>query len=227
MLDVEAVDWVLATSGSWIPARLDVTLTLPELVEGQDYRNAVVATFTDSDPRGTPSDYQAVIDWGDGFLTTASAAEDTIVRTDGGFRVLGSHTYLEAATAVGLPFSVQVKSLRNALTPATVQQVFGGGPWDAVYQQGTHTLADSVVVAHLSQLAGAGRRVRSCRSGAITSLDYGYNFRVFSGPSPSSQVAVGLLVRQGYAYYVAGYTAVGQEGWKQLGSGSRPPTSAC
>ncbi|MCY2990967.1 MAG: hypothetical protein NTY19_24290 [Planctomycetota bacterium] len=218
MLDVEAVDWVLASSGSWIPARLDLTLTLPEFVEGQAYRNVTIATFTDSDPRGTPSDYQAVIDWGDGFQTTASAAEHTILRTDDGFSVLGSHTYLEAATAVGLTFAVQVKSLRNAVAPATAQQVLGGGPFEASYQRGTHTLTNSVNVAHWSKLVGAGGVYDPAQSGAITSLEYGYDFAVFSGPSPSSQVGVGLLIRQGLALYVANYTFVGQDGWRRLGS---------
>jgi hypothetical protein len=51
--------------------------------------SATVATFTDADPAGTPSDYTATIDWGDGG-TSAGAIIDV---PSGGFSVSGSHTY--------------------------------------------------------------------------------------------------------------------------------------
>jgi len=51
--------------------------------------NAVVATFTDSDPFGIASDYSASINWGDGTPSSAG----TVVATASGFGVSGVHTY--------------------------------------------------------------------------------------------------------------------------------------
>jgi hypothetical protein len=53
----------------------------------------VLATFTDSVPGASPSDFRAAITWGDG-ITTAS----TTVIADGQsrFAVLGTHTYVDA-----------------------------------------------------------------------------------------------------------------------------------
>ncbi|HEX5446523.1 MAG TPA: DUF4214 domain-containing protein, partial [Pirellulales bacterium] len=54
----------------------------------------VVASFTDADPNGTASDYTASIDWGDGSTTSGSVAANG----NGGFKVTGTHTYLEEGT---------------------------------------------------------------------------------------------------------------------------------
>ena len=49
-----------------------------------------VATFSDNNPGAVPTDYSASIDWGDG-QTSAGRIEP---RAEGGFNVIGSHTYL-------------------------------------------------------------------------------------------------------------------------------------
>jgi hypothetical protein len=47
-------------------------------------------TFADSNPSATPSDFTALIDWGDG-----SASPGTVTASAGAFAVSGSHTYAE------------------------------------------------------------------------------------------------------------------------------------
>jgi hypothetical protein len=54
--------------------------------------NAVVARLTDDDPLGTPSDYAAVVHWGDGTQSGATVTS----HTGGGFDVTGSHAYTNA-----------------------------------------------------------------------------------------------------------------------------------
>jgi hypothetical protein len=52
-----------------------------------------VATFTDSDPNGTKSDYTAAITWGDGSMSAG-----TVSASGGKFSVNGSHTYSKPGT---------------------------------------------------------------------------------------------------------------------------------
>jgi len=200
-------------------APLTLTTASLNLVEGH-YDNLVVASFTDADPAATAADFQAVIHWGDGFVSTASAAQGTIVPNgQGGFNVLGSHTYDNGSLVTPdgaqplAPFSVQVYDLGPSDTPATAVHQDTGGPGNGPYQQGTHTLTTVVQVAHLSQRVAQGGVWDPAVQGPITSLNYSYDFCVFSGPSTTSQVAVGFLVKQGDNYYVAGYGGVGQNGW--------------
>jgi hypothetical protein len=60
--------------------------------EGASF-TATVATFKDTDPAGTAGDYTASISWGDG---TTSAGVITAIT--GGFKVRGTHSYVEGAT---------------------------------------------------------------------------------------------------------------------------------
>ena len=58
-----------------------------------------VAKFTDANPFGMVSDYQAIIDWGDG--TTGSGLIQ--VDPNGNFDVIGSHAYaLAGSYAIGV-----------------------------------------------------------------------------------------------------------------------------
>src|SRR5260370_12965649 len=57
---------------------------------GQSAANVTVATFSDTDPSGTLTDYSATINWGDGVT------EAGIVASNGsGFKVVGDHTYAQ------------------------------------------------------------------------------------------------------------------------------------
>ena len=54
--------------------------------------NGTVANFTDADPFGVVGDFTATIFWGDGATTSG-----TISAVTGGFKVVGTHTYLKKA----------------------------------------------------------------------------------------------------------------------------------
>jgi hypothetical protein len=55
--------------------------------------SGIVATFTDADPNGTPSDYSATITWGDGHT---SAGTIDHYGFGGGFHVTGTNTYSQS-----------------------------------------------------------------------------------------------------------------------------------
>ena len=53
-----------------------------------------VAKFTDANPLATASDFKATINWGDGQTSSGTIEPDS----NGGFIVLGTHVYAQAAT---------------------------------------------------------------------------------------------------------------------------------
>src|SRR4029077_14894695 len=57
--------------------------------EGQAFHGAV-ATFTDSDMNATVSNFTATVVWGDGTTTSG-----TVQAANGGFQVIGDHTYVD------------------------------------------------------------------------------------------------------------------------------------
>ena len=63
------------------------------LTEGSAF-NGTVATFASSDASAQAASFTATIDWGDGSTSTGTVASNG----DGGFNVVGSHTYAEQAT---------------------------------------------------------------------------------------------------------------------------------
>jgi hypothetical protein len=89
-----------------------VTVTPPSATEGASTGPSVVATFTDADPNGTPSDYTAVVNWGDGTTSTVTSAGNGITLAGGVFSVHASHTYAEEST--GLPVTVTVTDADGA-----------------------------------------------------------------------------------------------------------------
>ena len=82
-------------------------------VAGRAFINVVVATFTDSDPNASPSNFVAAIAWGDGITTSSTTV---IADGQGRFHVLGTHTYVDAGTYT---FSVQVTDNGGASATAT------------------------------------------------------------------------------------------------------------
>jgi hypothetical protein len=78
-------------------------------VAGTPITAAVLLHFGDADPNAAAGDYTSTVTWGDGTTQdsgSSPAAVQVVVNPSGGFDVLGSHTYLAAAT--GLGFKVQV-----------------------------------------------------------------------------------------------------------------------
>src|SRR5262249_25890138 len=70
---------------------------------------------TDANPRATAADYTAVVNWGDGSSDSSAAAHPAVwvvANPNGGFDVVGSHTY--ARQASGLTFSVTVQDVGGA-----------------------------------------------------------------------------------------------------------------
>jgi hypothetical protein len=59
--------------------------------EGVAISGATVASFTDTNPNATASDFTATINWGDGTSTTGTV----VAQTTGGFAVDGTHTYAD------------------------------------------------------------------------------------------------------------------------------------
>jgi hypothetical protein len=98
--DVKVQDAPLSAAGT------PVNATAGSQFSGQ------VATFTDADPAGTPSDYTATIDWGDG-ITSAGTIVDV---PSGGFAVNGSHTYASAGTYAT---SITIKDVGGSTATAT------------------------------------------------------------------------------------------------------------
>jgi hypothetical protein len=83
------------------------------LLEGST-ATATLATFTDSNPSGTVSDFTAVVQWGDGTTSTLSANGGGIVANTGGsFSVVGSHAYSEEGS---FTFSVQIQDVGGSTT---------------------------------------------------------------------------------------------------------------
>ncbi|MFI5379551.1 MAG: beta strand repeat-containing protein [Tepidisphaerales bacterium] len=79
-----------------VTAQAAVTAPTGKTISGrklQTISNALVATFTDSNPLATTSEFTATINWGDG---THSAG--TLAKVAGIFQVLGTHRYLKQGT---------------------------------------------------------------------------------------------------------------------------------
>jgi hypothetical protein len=86
-------------------AALAATAVNVSATEGASF-SGLVASFTDANPNATAGDFTATIYWGDG---TNSAG--TVVASNGGFNVTGSHTYAEEGA---LPVSVTIADVGSA-----------------------------------------------------------------------------------------------------------------
>jgi hypothetical protein len=84
-------------------------LTPPVATEGVAVSGAVLFHFSDANPGATPDDFTAAVTWGDGSVETSAAnptAVSVVANANGGFDVVGTHTFAEEAT--GLAFGVSV-----------------------------------------------------------------------------------------------------------------------
>ena len=102
------------------PQPLVLTLAPPAPVAGESIANVVVATLNDSDASDLAADLTATITWGDGAVSTATAAAGTISEnSDGTFSIFGSHMYTAASS--GLDFSVAVTDTAGARDTQSTQ----------------------------------------------------------------------------------------------------------
>jgi hypothetical protein len=90
-------------------------LTPPSATAGVSTGDVVLFHFTDANPNATVADYTTVVHWGDGSSDSSAAANPAVrlvANPNGGFDVVGSHTY--AAAASGLTLSVTVQDVGGA-----------------------------------------------------------------------------------------------------------------
>jgi hypothetical protein len=96
----------------------DATLTpTPQTfsaASGTAFTGQLVATFTDADPGGTASDYQATVAWGDNTTSGATVQANG----SGGFNVRAGHTYTHTYTNAGT-FTVVVTIIDDGGSTAT------------------------------------------------------------------------------------------------------------
>ncbi|MBV8228387.1 MAG: hypothetical protein JO329_00250, partial [Planctomycetaceae bacterium] len=71
-------------------ASLAASAVIVDATQGKALSKVEVAKFTDADPNGKASDFDATINWGDGSSTSNGVV---VADRSGGFDVLGSHTY--------------------------------------------------------------------------------------------------------------------------------------
>ncbi|HEY2159609.1 MAG TPA: hypothetical protein VGH33_28555, partial [Isosphaeraceae bacterium] len=115
--------------------------------------SGLVATFSDSDPHGTPSNYVARIDWGDGTSSDYGSSTTAFIPVAAGFGVVGSHRYAEEGT-----FAIRV----------TIVDADGGPP-TAAGRASTTSPPSSIVVLD-APLAATGGSPISGVEGALTPL---------------------------------------------------------
>jgi uncharacterized delta-60 repeat protein len=96
------LDVTTASAATVTDAALSLTLAPPSPSEGIALTNVIVGSFTDAAGASADiNDFTATIHWGDGAVTTASAALGTIVSNGGGgYNILGTHTYADEFTHI-------------------------------------------------------------------------------------------------------------------------------
>ncbi len=97
------------TAGALTPPKASVNVPL---------KNVRLFHFTDGNKKAPAADFSATITWGDGTTTTVTGAGGQIIATgNGGFDVVGSHTYSRALA--GATFRVAVTDKGGSKTSAT------------------------------------------------------------------------------------------------------------
>jgi uncharacterized repeat protein (TIGR01451 family) len=165
-----------------------------------------VATFTDGDPAGVPSDYSATIDWGDGH-----DSHGTVSASGGHFTVTGAHTYAlpgsyevtttvadrggsamsvisrAKASAADLGLGVTATQTQNTLTYAMT--VSNRGPSAAA----NITLSDALPAGTaLGRISRGAFTCRASRSGAAVRTVTCRLSRLARGGKSVVTIAVGL-----------------------------------
>jgi len=116
-------------------------------VEGNPLaNNTVVAHFTDANPNAPLSDFSATIYWGDGSNTSGTI----VANVNGGFDVIGAHTYGEEGT---FSMYVNIKDIGSAeVTTSNATVLVADAPLNASSSSLTSieglALPNSTVVAH-------------------------------------------------------------------------------
>ncbi len=145
---------------------------IPNQTRGTSF-TGVVAGFTDPNTLATPSDYSALINWGDGTTPTPGVIAQT---SPGTFTVDGTHVYTSASPSTGFPIlarveegsyssislangvMVQGSSLQVTAAPVTVSDASINGSGQAIIPAGTvvGTFTDSGGPDALVNYTGSG-----------------------------------------------------------------------
>jgi hypothetical protein len=116
------------------------TLTTPAITtEGQKISSALLFHFTDGDSQGQASDFLATVVWGDGSSNTSGDGTSMVrvsANTQGGFDVLGSHTFGDVPS--GAAFGVRIQDASGAETGASTTSFTVADP--AVQAAGSYTV---------------------------------------------------------------------------------------
>ncbi len=92
----------------------------PNATINQAISNAVLFHFSDADPNDSASEYTAAVTWGDGSANSSNDGSGTVfvvANPNGGFDVIGSHTYRQIVNSG--TFSVQVSDAGGSSTSAS------------------------------------------------------------------------------------------------------------
>jgi hypothetical protein len=109
----------------------------------------VVASFTDADPAGTATDYQAMITWGNGNSSTGTISANG----SGGFNVVGSNTYGADGT---FPILVTITDAGGKPVPANGTAYVGGLATQFSVKAATAVAAGTPLAVTVQALDAAG-----------------------------------------------------------------------
>jgi uncharacterized repeat protein (TIGR03803 family) len=162
-----------------------------------------IASFSDRSPNVVASDYEAVIDWGDGSVTTVSGSDPTsplgnIRGTNGQYLVYGAHKY---SYGNSYPVDVTIKSVINSNTSYA---------WSTAYLTGVATRQPPFAQSHIvAQLGNPGygngyidEEVTLFNSGNIASGPISLKFYLSptSATDPISSGAIPLEIGKSSTY---------------------------
>jgi uncharacterized repeat protein (TIGR01451 family) len=157
----------LAMGGSVTAGVADVPLiagafTPAQAVEGKPVTNAVLFHFSDANPLAAASDFTATVIWGDGKSNVSNDGGNTVsvvANPNGGFDVLGSHTYAEELTQATYSVKVSDRGGAAPLNAGTSSFSVADAPLTGMGNALTGLKADprppGVVVAAFNDLGGS------------------------------------------------------------------------
>jgi hypothetical protein len=157
--------------------------------------SAAVASFTDADPAGAPSDYAATIDWGDTHTSIGTVGYDSVHQV---FTVTGSHTYAEEG---GASIRVTIQDAGGASSAVVSTLDVADPSVQAVAQPVSASAANAfsgVVVATFTDPGGA--ESPSNYSATIAWGDNSSSTGTISGPDANG----GFSVSGGHTYAQGG-----------------------
>ena len=130
-----------------------------------------VATFTDSDPGGMPTDYTATINWGDGTAASAGTITQIGLSPNGStFSVTGTHTYDEEGNFQTL---VTITDVGGSQTLAVGSAVIADAPLTPLATQPTVVTTEAQVFSGAVAAFTDGNPVAPISDETYVTIDWG------------------------------------------------------